>query len=350
MALSRYSNKEIQIFFWVIIPYVIGINTIVFGECIYGSLKLFATFFGLSTLYLFCVYFFFGLVAVVIQRRFPANHDLFKRIGIMLPVFYLMNILLLTGLYSFYDFVKPNNCLPKLENFWWAFAFGCVSSTVITFLNEAIVNWDRWKNSVTETEQLKNAYQKTKLLGLKGQINPHFLFNCFNSLSSLISEDEERAELFLDEMTKVHRYMLRGDDDQLVTLNEELKFAQSYLYLTNVRFGEAIKATVNVDDEMRDKYLPPLSLQVILENIIYTNTATRSSPLMLEISSDDDQTLLITNSVQSRMRKDTGGFEEGLDNLITKYKLLHASGVTVHESETERTIVLPLLDKKEVAI
>ena len=119
-------------------------------------------------------------------------------------------------------------------------------STVITFINEGMANWENWKNSLSESEKLKNAYQRSKLLGLKGQINPHFLFNCFNTLSGLIQENEEEAEKFLDEMTKVHRYLLRGDDEYLVPLADEMKFAAAYLYLTKARFGNAIVTEVNV--------------------------------------------------------------------------------------------------------
>lgn len=344
---KRYSDKEMKVFFWIIAPYTLAMMSIVFGECIFSGIRTFGIAFFLTAAYLFIAYSVFGLVAVLIQRRFPANNDLFRRVGIILPIFYVMNILLVTGLYGFFNFIKPFACVPVNNNLLWAIGYGCLASTVITFLNEAIVNWDRWKASVTETEQLQNAYQKTKLLGLKGQINPHFLFNCFNSLSSLISEDEEKAEQFLDEMTKVHRYMLRGDDDQLVTLEEELKFVQSYLFLTNVRFGEAIIAKIDVSSAIREKYLPPLSLQVILENIIYTNTASKSSPLRLSISDDGDN-IIIRNSVQTKITRDASGFEEGLDNLITKYKLLHVADITVNETGAERIIILPLLEEKEV--
>jgi LytS/YehU family sensor histidine kinase len=108
---------------------------------------------------------------------------------------------------------------------WWTILYACMMSTVITFINEGMANWQSWKDSLYENEKLKNAYQRSKLLGLKGQINPHFLFNCFNTLSGLIQEDEERAEQFLDEMIKVHRYLLRNDDEYLVCLQDEMKFA-----------------------------------------------------------------------------------------------------------------------------
>ena len=126
----------------------------------------------------------------------------------------------------------------------WAIVYACIMSTIITFINEGVANWEAWKSSMTETERLKNVYQRSKVLGLKGQINPHFLFNCFNTLSGLIQEDETKAEIFLDEMTKVHRYILRSDDQLLVSLETELKFAKSYLYLARERFGDAIQTTI----------------------------------------------------------------------------------------------------------
>ena len=331
------------------LPYVAGMNAIVFGSCIFRSLGLFLSSFGLTIIYLMSLgYFLFGYIATVIKKRFPLNSDLFRRIGTMLPVFYVMNILLVTGLYTYHNLLQMVSCPALSSRFWWAVLFGCVTSTVITFINEGLANWEAWKISVTETEQLKNNYQRTKLLGLRGQVNPHFLFNCFNSLSSLINENEAEAEKFLNEMTKVHRYMLGCDDEQLVTLEEELKFVQSYLYLTEARFGNAILTSTTIKSGDEKKYLPPLSLQIILENIIYTNSASKAEPLLINICSSDNG-LVVTNSVNFKVRKENA-YEEGLDNLVKKYKLLNKPDVQITETLTGREIVLPLIDKEEVAL
>ncbi len=349
MALRRYSDRELRLFLWVVLPYSVLMNLILFQSCMYASLPNMMQATGLSVAYLFVAYFIFGLTGSFIQRKFPSNQDLFKRIGIMLPVFYGMNLLLVAGLYFYYEALNVFSCPAQTDNFWWAFGFGCFASTVITFLNEAAVNWSRWKEAVTETEQLKTVYQKSKLYGLKGQINPHFLFNCFNSLSSLIQDDEEEAERFLAEMTRVHRYMLRTDDEQLVSLEEELKFARSYLFLLKVRFGQAIDDSINVEPDILEKQLPPLSLQVILENIIYTNAATKSSPLSLLIYNEKD-TLIVRNSLQNRMLSSERYLEEGLDNLIAKYRLLGGMEINVQESARERIIRLPLFDTIEAVL
>jgi LytS/YehU family sensor histidine kinase len=222
---------------------------------------------------------------------------------------------------------------------------------VITFINEAMANWENWKNSLSEGEKLKNAYQRSKLLGLKGQINPHFLFNCFNTLSGLIHENPERAESFLDEMTRVHRYLLRSDDEYLVTLQDEMKFASAYLNLTKERFGNAISISIHLVPAALTKKIPPLSLQVILENIIYTNALDKKNPLSIQIKADDEDHLSISHSIHEKIIvQDQLNLEEGLDNLIMKYRLLDAQEVIVNESDTNREIILPLFDKNIVPV
>ncbi|OSZ81010.1 hypothetical protein CAP36_07175 [Chitinophagaceae bacterium IBVUCB2] len=350
MASDRYNRKEFLIFVWVMFPYVAGLNAIIFGSCIFQSLQLFIVSFSLTGIFvMFLGYYLFGYVAALINKRFPLNSDLFRRIGTMLPVFYVMNILLITGLYTYHNLLEMLSCPALPSRFWWAVLYACVTSSILTFINEGVANWEAWKISVTETEQLKNNYQKTKLLGLRGQVNPHFLFNCFNSLSSLINENEAEAEKFLNEMTKVHRYMLGCDDEQLVTLEEELKFAHSYLYLIETRFGNAITTSITIDKGAEKKYLPPLSLHIVLEKIIYTNSASKTDPLQINISSKDNK-LFITNTVNLKCIKKNAACEEGLDNLVKKYKLLNKPAVELSNTPTICEIILPLIDQEEVMI
>ena len=284
MALKRYSKKEPLVFIWVMIPYVAGMNLILFESCILRSLPDFLLAFLYSAVYLFAVYFIFGMVAFRIRKAFPLAGDLFRRIGLMLPVFYLMNIGAINGIAFLYHQFHLIPCTINPAMVWWGILYGCIMSTGITFLNEGMAGFEVWKSSLNETEKLKNIYQRSKLLGLKGQINPHFLFNCFNTLSGLIQENEEKAEKFLDEMTKVHRYLLRSDDDMLVPAADELKFATSYLYLIKERFGNAVSIRFNVAENCGHYCLPPLSMQVVLENIIYSNAINKNDPLKIDIS------------------------------------------------------------------
>lgn len=334
---------------WIMIPYIVIMNMMVFGGCIFEMWSIFLLSFLYSGVYLFLMYFTFGRVAIFIRNRFSAPAQLIRRIAVMLPAFYIMNILFIGLLFELFRDIPLLSC-PVKSNMWWAVLFGCLMSTAITFMNEGISNWELWKASIAETDKLRSAYQRSKLLGLKGQINPHFLFNCFNTLSGLIQEDEDRAEKFLDEMTKVHRYLLGNDEDMLVPLENEIKFTHSYLHLVKERFGGAVVANINVEADAMACFLPPLSMQVVLEEIIYGNAISKNEPLHVNIFIKHKTKLCITNTVH--YKKIVQYFEkgEGLDNLLNKYRLLNAPAVSIVETGNERTITLPLFLKKEISL
>jgi sensor histidine kinase YesM len=347
MPLKRYSKKEPQVFLWVMLPYITFMNLLVFGTCIFSSVALFFKSLFFSGIYLLIVYMVFGLVAIVIQKRFPSPGDMLKRIRILLPLFYVMNVIAVSWLFYLYNYFQVLDCTPIQSMLLWAIIYGCVMSTIITFINEGVANFEGWQASVTETEKLKIAYQRSKVLGLKGQINPHFLFNCFNTLSGLIQEDNTRAEMFLDEMTKVHRYLLRSDDELLVPLENEIKFAESYMYLAKERFGGAIKIMINIDDKALQKKIPPFSMQAILENIIYTNGLSKDNPLTITITSEENDKLSVVNSIHSRIVVQDFNIEEGLNNLLSKYDMLNAGAISIHQDDNERTLLIPLFDNEE---
>jgi LytS/YehU family sensor histidine kinase len=221
---------------------------------------------------------------------------------------------------------------------------------MITFYNLGLGNWESWKNSVNETEKLKNIYRRSKIMGLKGQLNPHFLFNCFNTLSGLIQEDESKAENFLNEMTKVHRYLLRNDNELLVPFDNELSFAKSYLFLAKERFGDAINIKLEFDKSLYQKYLPPLCLQVILENIIYSNAMDKKNPLQIKLSSGAEGNLIISNSIHQKTVMQNLNVDDGLDNLVNKYKILTGEQIKIEENENYRTLTLPLFESCETTL
>jgi two-component system LytT family sensor kinase len=344
MPIKRYSSKEPVVFVWIIAPYIVFMNLLIFGTCIFGSVSCFVKSFLTSAAYFFVIYAIFGSLAVVIKNRNPGAGDLFKRVRLMLPFFYLMNIGAVYGAFYIFTHVILLGCVPLTGMVWWTILYGCIMSTVITFINEGMANWESWKNSLSESEKLKNAYQRSKLLGLKGQINPHFLFNCFNTLSGLIQENEEEAEKFLDEMTKVHRYLLLGDDEYLVPLADEMKFAAAYLYLTKARFGSSLVVEVDVPKTLLNKLIPPLSMHVILENIIYTNALSKKEPLQISITGGGSNHLLISHSLHEKIIVQNLNLDEGLDNLIIKYRLMNMQEVIVAETEKQRVITLPLFE------
>jgi LytS/YehU family sensor histidine kinase len=161
----------------------------------------------------------------------------------------------------------------------------------------------------------------------------------------LIQEDTEEAEKFLNDMSKVYRYMLRNDEDPLVKLSTEIQFITSYFSLLKARYGEAVELHINVTEADTEKMLPPLSLQVIMENALYQNKTGKNSPLQIKIESGHENSVVIKNNVQRKMLTETGDQETGLDNLIKKYELMGEQPVAIHETGNERTIILPLINK-----
>lgn len=349
MALKGYSKREIILSGSFMVPYTILFNLVLFGSCIFSSYTSFSKTFVYTFIYLLTMYFLFAMVTVYIQKKYSASGDLIRRITVMLPAFYLMNMAFLPGIYYLYNEWPLVNCSTLPGSLLWTIIMSCIISTVTIFTYEGLTNWSAWKASITEREKLKNAYQRSRVLGLKGQINPHFLFNCFNTLSGLIQEDEKKAEVFLDEMTKVHRYLLRSDEELLVPLEMEIRFSESYLFLAKERFGSAIDYKIEIDQYCKSKQLPPLTMQVILENIIYTNALSKSNPLTIKIYCEEEE-LIIKNSVHEKTVVQNYQVDEGLDNLLNKYRMIDGGEIRIDETSNKRIISLPLLERKEVLI
>jgi len=350
LRLPRYTDRDLAVLLWTMIPFSVLLNFIMFGSEYWenGVLLLVAT--PLSFLILSASFILFGHIAVILRQRFPGDEDFFKRTMVLIFLYLTISALILTMLFGLYNWIGLHETRSTGNSLTWAYVVTGILNIFLTFLNEGIYRFESWKRNLAETEQLKMTYKQSQLLGLKSQINPHFLFNSLNSLSGLIQEDTEKAEKFLDEMSKVYRYMLRNDEEQLVSLRTEIPFIFSYFSLLKSRYGPAVELHISLTEEDKDKFIPPLSLQVILENAIFQNKTSKSSPLKMRIESSGNGTLRVSNNLQKKILSETTEQETGLDNLIKKYSLMGAEPVEIHESGSERTIILPLISKiREVA-
>jgi len=192
-----------------------------------------------------------------------------------------------------------------------------------------------------EKQELMQANLQRQFDSLKDQVSPHFLFNNLNVLSTLIIKDPERADEFVEELSNVYRYLLRNSEDNLTPLNEELKFIESYNHLLKTRFGEGYQPEINISKEMKNYKLPPMTLQLLVENAVKHNVVSPDRPLRLQLYTKD-QDLVITNNLQprSKIMHSTG---VGLENIKSKYKLLHQSEIRINKTDKDFTITLPLL-------
>jgi two-component system LytT family sensor kinase len=344
--LPDYNGKDNLVLLLVLLPVTFTVNILYLGKVYFSSWQLFlitSLFGAVSFVINFTVC---GFIAVAMKQRLPAEADLARRLTLMIISFFLISGLFLYLLFGSYEYFSFIGIPFNEQNFAWAYFSAGIINIFLTFCMEGISRYKEWRDNLRETERLNASYKQSQLNGLKSQVNPHFLFNSLNTLSSLIQEDEDQAETFLNEMSKVYRYMLQNDQEQLVSLDTELKFMTSYLFLLKARYGDGLQVTMDIKEEDMEMLIPPLTLQVLVENAFTQNIVSKSSPLKISIISEGNVAIVIRYNLQPKAISDSLELESGLDNLIRKYELL-GSHICVEEKNGKlRTIGIPLILKK----
>lgn len=194
----------------------------------------------------------------------------------------------------------------------------------------------------TQLIQLQKDNLQSQFEVLKQQVNPHFLFNSLNVLSSLIKIDPDLAETFTENLSKVYRYVLENKEKDLVLLGTELDFIRAYLFLIDIRFMHKIKAVINIDEKYYGYQILPVAMQLIIENAIKHNTFSKKEPLVIEVFVDEDNQLHVINNLNERESKmaSTG---IGIQNIIRRYELVTDQKPQFVKTETQFIAKIPLL-------
>ena len=179
---------------------------------------------------------------------------------------------------------------------------------------------------------------------LKNQIDPHFLFNSLNVLSSLIEENPENAQRFTTSLSKVYRYVLEQKDKDLVPIEEELAFAKTYMNLLQMRFENSLTYEVIIDTIKPEAKVVPLSLQLLLENAVKHNIISEQKPLHIKIYIDNDVLVIQNNYQKKSVLQDGQGV--GIQNIISRYYIITDRKVTIEQNEYTYTVKLPILTKE----
>lgn len=282
-----------------------------------------------------------------IEQRFPGLDQTNRRITWKVMVFLFVmtpSVLLIFVIYDYFGILGyqlRRSDIPK------GLFLGLAVNMIFETLYEADYIFTKLKESAVEKETMQDLSLQSEFDALKNQVNPHFLFNCFNTLSSLISVDRPKAEQFLAELSKVYRYLLRNNEDGMSTVETELKFIQSYFQLLQTRHGDAIQLNIEVDKRHYPYQLPSLTLQLLVENVVKHNVLSRNKPLVIDIISTTGNTLVVNNNLQRRPIKALSN-RVGLENIRARYALLRQTGFQVIENEKNFTVVLPLIWKPVV--
>lgn len=200
--------------------------------------------------------------------------------------------------------------------------------------------YDKLKN-----EQLERSRVEAELEALKNQVDPHFIFNSLNTLSHLIEETPAKAKIFNDSLADVYRYILQNKAKDLILLSDEMQFIQDYFSLLKIRFEEAVQLTIEADANAFDNYfVPPISLQILLENAIKHNEFSDAKPLMITVEMKEEVLLIHNETRKKTLRKPSSKI--GLQNLAVRYKLITGKEIIVQDANYGFTVFLPLLKIK----
>ncbi|HLN53560.1 MAG TPA: histidine kinase [Lentimicrobium sp.] len=217
-----------------------------------------------------------------------------------------------------------------------------VINLIIMAILEALVFFNESNNARLKAEALEKELYTIRFEVLKNQINPHFMFNSLNVLSGLIEKDAEKAQQFIDEFAHIYRYVLETIEKLVVPVSDELGFVRSYIFLQQIRYGEAVRLTVDVPAEALNMVLPPLSLQLVLENAIKHNIVSISQPLTITILYKG-QKLTVINNIQSKV---SSGVSTGLGqkNLAKRYLMISDEVPEFRMIDNQYIVELPLID------
>jgi sensor histidine kinase YesM len=285
------------------------------------------------------------MVLLFFRSRYPLLEQTAQRITYQIAACIVATILIRYINIYFYDKTQFWGYIFPVEGYVYNIFVALLYVAIVGSLYEGFYYFQSWKEMFQEKELLKREYLQTQLSSLKEQINPHFLFNNFSSLASLVMEDQQKAVKFIDELSSVYRYLLQTNNEPFVTLQEELTFIEHYFHLLKTRFGQGIELDVSVPEHMLNSQLPPLTLQLLIENAVKHNAVLEEAPLKIDIHVTDDQ-VIVENAIR---HKSTPAFSSktGLNNIRQKYKLL--GGKQVHVAETGNTfrVSIPLFKEPQ---
>ncbi|HLK27629.1 MAG TPA: histidine kinase [Puia sp.] len=224
-----------------------------------------------------------------------------------------------------------------------AFTYGTRINLFLHILNAVSFYIGQYKNKQLETEELKRANAQAQLQAIKNQVNPHFLFNNLNVLSTLVMQENPEANKFIEEFSKVYRHVLNAQQQELITLQSELEFINPYIFLLQKRFPESIIIDMHVNPEYLSWQVVPVALQMLVENAIKHNIASRQKPLKIMLSANGDKKLTVTNILQEKANDDVST-QIGLQNIAKRYEMITGKSIDIIKTDNRFSVSLPLIE------
>jgi hypothetical protein len=315
-------------------------NYYMLGERYFDHLPTFVA----ATSLAFVLYWLSVVLLTIVIRRTAGSSAQGQIREQMLKMFWKLaaaTVLLMTFDIWVYSLVPRLEVAFSWSKIWPMVLVGLVCDAFICALLGLFYALQQWKNDKADDEKLARQSLEMEFDALKGQVNPHFLFNSLNTLSSLINADPMQAEDFVEDLARIYRYMLQGGRTELVPLQSEITFLEVYVRLLKVRYHEAL--LVQLPDRCPpDLTIPPLLLQILVDNAVQYNVLSASRPLRITIGLTGDRAIRVSNNVQMRHRT-LGVTGTGLRGLSAKLLTFTQRKLEIQETGDTFSVTIPLL-------
>lgn len=225
----------------------------------------------------------------------------------------------------------------------------CFLMNLLFHLFNAIFYYlEEYTTQLREADQLKRMNSQAQVQLVKSQIHPHFLFNNLNVLSGMLIRDNPEANLFLEQFSKVYRYILSNQDKEVVELQKELDFIVSYLFLLKTRFDQGLQVNIQIPKEYTSLYVIPAALQMLIENAIKHNEVSSGRPLHLQILTEGGESLVVSNNIQPKIAPEPSS-RIGLLNIQQRYEMISGRKVEIRQTASRFEVTIPLLHINDVS-
>jgi len=342
--LEPSSSKWIS---WILIPIAILLANLFFLKETQYTLQMYVVWSLIGIVYGWMIWRVNGQWLMYIRRRYADIKQTRRRVIITFAGYTIITgslqaaLIWLTHLTNLDSIPITEQAYRKLiiANLVWVLIVGTIY--------EVIYYLQKYRQALQEAEALKKVSLQRQYDRLKSQVNPHFLFNSLNSLSALIAEDRQRACTFLDELASVYRYLLQASQRPIVSLTDEMAFLSAFRYLLDTRFGEALRWQLLINPSLLECWLPPLTLQTLIENALRHNQLLADQPLTIYIYTTNDGHLEVSNRIQ-RKKLTVPTQLGGLALLATRFDSLGLPRPVIEDDGYQFIVRVPLTKTQQL--
>jgi sensor histidine kinase YesM len=289
-----------------------------------------------------------SLIHAYLDNIYPWFDRMGVRALLTIVQVFVYTVASITLVHAFVEFVMgANTGYFTIDGFIRMNLISIIIGTFITLTSLSSQFLRSWRQSEINAEKLKAAHLTSQFETLKNQVNPHFLFNSLNVLTNLVYEDQDTAAKFIKQLSHVYRYVLESKDKNLVPLNDEMDFIKSFVFLQQMRFGDNLKVNFDLPVDINDYQIPPLALQMLIENAIKHNIVSKQDPLNVEVKVTDSDMIVVENNLQKKNISAEESSGIGLKNVIERYQYISKRSVEILEDNHTFLVKLPLIKTQE---